>query len=74
MLLNHSVEPTVFDLDNSEHQHKVAAILTKLKISEELWEEIGNRLNGKPSTYLKIAIKEAYAEYDRFMREINANK
>ncbi len=53
---------TVYDHEDPSHQGMVSALLKTQKVDPRLWEEIGRRLHGRPSSDMKAAIAEVMAD------------
>lgn len=51
---------------STEQQEKVAAVLTKQGIDKDLWEQINEKLMGKPSSELNRIIAEVKADHVKF--------
>jgi hypothetical protein len=50
--------PSTYKDDDVTMQKRLANILKVQKVPEQYWEEIGKRLNGRPSTDLKAVLEE----------------
>ncbi len=57
------VQATIYDHENHGLQKTLAGLLKAQKVDEVLWEEVGRRLHGRPSSDMKAAISEVMAEH-----------
>ncbi len=55
-------KPTVYDHKDPAKQRTLAEVLKAMKVDERIWDAVGQRLDGLPSTEMKRVIAEVQAE------------